>query len=47
VVDQLPPIEGEQRVEYTPVPPRSPEWWADELIPLEDVEALTAVPTAS
>jgi ribonuclease Z len=44
VVDQLPPIEGEQRVEYTPVPPPPPEWWADELIPLEDVEALAAVP---
>jgi hypothetical protein len=27
-------------VEYTPVQPPPPEWWADALIPLEDVEAL-------
>jgi ribonuclease Z len=39
VVDQLPPIAGEQRVEYTPVPPPPPDWWADELIPLDDVQA--------
>jgi ribonuclease Z len=39
VIDQLPPIAGEQRVDYTPVAPRPPEWWADALIPLDDVEA--------
>jgi len=47
VLDQLPPIAGEQRVEYTPVPPPPPEWWADELIPLDDVEAPTAALTMS
>jgi ribonuclease Z len=39
VADQLPPIAGEQRVEYTPVQPEPPEWWAEALIPLDDVEA--------
>jgi ribonuclease Z len=39
VSDQLPPIAGEQRVEYTPVQPEPPEWWAEALIPLDDVEA--------
>jgi ribonuclease Z len=38
VIDQLPPIAGEQRVEYMPVQPPPPEWWADALIPLDDVE---------
>jgi ribonuclease Z len=38
VIDQLPPIAGEQRVDYTPVQPEPPDWWADALIPLEDVE---------
>jgi ribonuclease Z len=42
VVDQLPPIAGEQRVAYTPVAPPPPEWWADALIPLDDVEAPAA-----
>lgn len=37
VVDQLPPIAGEQRVAYTPVLPEPPEWWAEQRIPL-DVE---------
>lgn len=36
VIDQLPPIAGEQRVAYTPVTPEPPAWWADELIPLDD-----------
>jgi ribonuclease Z len=43
VIDQLPPIAGEQRVAYTPVAPPPPDWWADALIPLDDVEALVAV----
>jgi len=38
VVDQLPPIAGEQRVAYTPVQPTPPDWWADALIPLDDVQ---------
>jgi ribonuclease Z len=43
VIDQLPPIAGEQRVAYAPVAPPPPDWWADALIPLEDVEAPAAV----
>jgi ribonuclease Z len=35
VVDELPPIPGEQRVVYTPVEPMPPDWWAEALIPLE------------
>jgi ribonuclease Z len=38
VIDQLPPIAGEQRVAYTPVQPEPPEWWADAVIPLDDVQ---------
>lgn len=37
VIDQLPPIPGEQRVDYTPVLPTPPDWWADARIPLDDV----------
>jgi ribonuclease Z len=37
VIDQLPPIAGEQRVAYTPVLPTPPDWWADARIPLDDV----------
>jgi ribonuclease Z len=37
VIDQLPPIAGEQRVAYTPVTPKPPDWWADARIPLDDV----------
>lgn len=37
VVDQLPPIAGEQRVAYTPVLPKPPGWWAEERIPLDDI----------
>ncbi len=36
VFDQLPPIPGEQRVAYTPVPLTPPAWWAEALIPLDD-----------
>jgi ribonuclease Z len=39
VVDQLPPIAGEQRLAYAPVLPEPPDWWADALIPLDDIEA--------
>ena len=35
VVDELPPIPGEQRVVYTPVEPMPPDWWVEALIPLE------------
>jgi ribonuclease Z len=35
VVDQLPPIPGEQRVAYKPVAQKPPDWWAEALIPLE------------
>jgi ribonuclease Z len=42
VADQLPPIAGEQRVAYTPVQPEPPGWWADALIPLDDVQATPA-----
>jgi ribonuclease Z len=37
VIDQLPPIAGEQRVPYRPVLPTPPDWWADARIPLDDV----------
>jgi ribonuclease Z len=37
VWDQLPPIPGEQRVVYTPVAQMPPDWWAEALIPLDDV----------
>ena len=39
VVDQLPPIAGEQRVAYAPVLPTPPDWWAEARIPLDDVQA--------
>ena len=35
VVDELPPIPGQQRVAFTPVEPAPPEWWAEALIPLD------------
>jgi ribonuclease Z len=35
VVDQLPPIPGKQRVAYTPVPQKPPDWWAEALLPLD------------
>jgi ribonuclease Z len=34
-IDQHPPIPGKQRVQFTPVAEEPPEWWADELIPLD------------
>jgi ribonuclease Z len=39
VVDQLPPIAGEQRVAYTPVLPEPPDWWAEQRIALDDAPA--------
>jgi ribonuclease Z len=47
VIDQLPPIAGEQRVVYTRVMPEPPAWWADAVIPLDDVEAPAAALTTS
>jgi len=44
VVDQLPPIAGEQRVAYTPVLPTPPEWWAEARIPIDDVVPLPTAP---
>ena len=35
VMDQLPPIPGEQRVAFVPVLPTPPAWWAEARIPLE------------
>ena len=37
VLDQLPPTPGTPRVAYTPVLPAPPAWWAEALIPLDDV----------
>jgi ribonuclease Z len=37
VWDQLPPTPGTPRVAYTPVLPAPPTWWAEALIPLDDV----------
>ena len=37
VWDQLPPTPGTPRVAYTPVLPAPPAWWAEALIPLDDV----------
>jgi ribonuclease Z len=36
VVDQLPPIAGEQRVAYEPVLPEPPEWWAEARIAVDE-----------
>ena len=33
--DQLPPTPGKQRVDFTPVMPSPPEWWAEAVIPLD------------
>jgi ribonuclease Z len=35
VSDQLPPIPGEQRVAFTPIAVKPPDWWADALISLD------------
>ena len=37
VLEQLPPTPGTPRVAYTPVLPAPPAWWAEALIPLDDV----------
>jgi ribonuclease Z len=37
VLDQLPPIPGIPRVAYTPVAKKPPAWWAEELIPIDDI----------
>ena len=37
VLDQLPPIPGVPRVAYTPVAQEPPAWWAEALIPLDDL----------
>jgi ribonuclease Z len=40
-VDPQPqPVPGKARIETTPRPPAQPEWWAQALIPLDDVMAL-------
>ena len=36
VSDQLPPIPGEQRAAFDPVAVPPPDWWAEELIPLDE-----------
>jgi ribonuclease Z len=38
VMDQLPPIPGVPRVVYTPVAQKPPAWWAEALIPLDDIK---------
>ncbi len=35
--DQLPPTPGKQRVAFSPVAVPPPDWWAEALIPLDDV----------
>ena len=35
VLDELPPIPGVPLMEYTPVLPQPPAWWAEALIPVE------------
>ena len=35
VSDQLPPIPGVPSKAYTPTQPTPPDWWADELIPVD------------
>ena len=35
--DQLPPTPGKQRVAFAPVAVPPPDWWAEALIPLDDV----------
>jgi ribonuclease Z len=34
-IDQHPPIPGKQRIPFTPTSEEPPEWWVDELIPLD------------
>jgi hypothetical protein len=47
VIDQLPAIACERRVAYAPVARLPPDWWAESLIPLEDVEAVAAARATS
>jgi len=35
--DQLPPTPGKQRMAFSPLPVPPPDWWAEALIPLDDV----------
>jgi ribonuclease Z len=35
VMNQLPPIPGKQRMDFTPVAPEPPAWWAEEILPLD------------
>ena len=35
VMEQLPPIPGQQRVAYTPVLPAPPSWWVHALIAID------------
>jgi ribonuclease Z len=35
--DQLPPTPGKQQVAFTPAPVPPPDWWAEVLIPLDDL----------
>jgi ribonuclease Z len=35
VLDELPPIPGVPLMEYIPVQPQPPAWWAEALIPVE------------
>ena len=35
--DQLPPMPGKQRTAFSPVAVPPPDWWAEALIPLDDV----------
>jgi ribonuclease Z len=37
VVDQLPPIAGKQHATFKPFQIPPPEWWAEALIPLDDI----------
>jgi len=36
--DQLPPMPGKQRTAFSPVAVPPPDWWAEALIPLDDVQ---------
>ncbi|HTZ04380.1 MAG TPA: hypothetical protein VMB53_01355, partial [Gaiellaceae bacterium] len=38
---QTMPIAGEPRIKVTPQMPAIPDWWAEALIPIDDVLALT------
>jgi ribonuclease Z len=40
VSDQLPPIPGEQRAAFNPIAVPPPDWWAEELIPLDEGDGI-------